>query len=91
MTALLVELCAGTAALSWSLFGARFPVSRMGSKAGYADAIKGALGLHGPPEHVLLSKQQREWLTMNREPVAREAWPARDALPGQGSLFGGAA
>jgi hypothetical protein len=28
MTKLLVELCAGTAALSWSLVGARFPVSR---------------------------------------------------------------
>ena len=54
MTRLLVELCAGTAALSWSLFGARFPVSRMGSKAGYCDAIRGALGLHDPPEAVLL-------------------------------------
>jgi hypothetical protein len=44
---LLVELCAGTAALSLRLHrdGARPPVSRMGSKAGYADAILRVLGL----------------------------------------------
>jgi len=34
------------------------------------------------------SKQQREFLTMNREPISRHRWPARDALPGQASLFG---
>ena len=44
---LLVELCAGTAALSLRLskVGARPPVSRMGSKAGYAHAILQVLGL----------------------------------------------
>lgn len=44
---LLVELCAGTAALSLRLARekARPPVSRMGSKAGYADAILRVLGL----------------------------------------------
>lgn len=44
---LFVEICAGTAAVSLRLHrrGARPPVSRMGSKAGYADTILGALGL----------------------------------------------
>jgi len=53
VTRLLVEVCAGTAALSWSLVGAKFPVSRMGSKSGYSDAIKGALGLHTAPDAFL--------------------------------------
>lgn len=36
----LIELCAGTAAVSFAALGApRFPVTRVGSKAGYADAI----------------------------------------------------
>lgn len=45
--ALFVELCAGTAALSLRLHrdGARPPVSRMGAKTGYADAILRILGL----------------------------------------------
>ena len=30
-----------------------------------------------------------EWVTLNRPPVPRYQWPARDALPGQTSLFGG--
>lgn len=44
---LFVELCAGTAALSLRLHKpkARPPVSRMGSKAGYAEPILRALGL----------------------------------------------
>jgi hypothetical protein len=45
---LMVELCAGTAALSLRLQGgrhARPPVSRQGSKQGYAGAILRALGL----------------------------------------------
>jgi hypothetical protein len=44
---LFVELCAGTAAVSLRLHrdGARPPVSRMGSKAGYADTILRVLGL----------------------------------------------
>lgn len=44
---LFVEVCAGTAAVSLRLHrrGARPPVSRMGSKAGYADTILAALGL----------------------------------------------
>ena len=44
---LLVELCAGTAALSLRLAAkhARPPVSRMGAKTGYADVILRALGL----------------------------------------------
>ena len=44
---LFVELCAGTAALSLRLHreGARPPVSRMGSKAGYADCLLRVLGL----------------------------------------------
>lgn len=44
---LMVELCAGTAALSLALErrGARPPVSRMGSKAGYSAAILSRLGL----------------------------------------------
>jgi hypothetical protein len=44
---LFVELCAGTAAVSLRLYrdGARPPVSRMGSKAGYADTILRVLGL----------------------------------------------
>lgn len=47
MTPLFVELCAGTAALSLRLAHptARPPVSRMGSKTGYADAILRVLGL----------------------------------------------
>jgi len=45
---LLVELCAGTAALSLRLerSKARPPVSRMGAKTGYADAILSRMGLH---------------------------------------------
>lgn len=44
---LLVELCAGTAALSLRLQArhARPPVSRMGAKTGYADAILAIMGL----------------------------------------------
>lgn len=44
---LFVELCAGTAALSLRLHrdGARPPVSRMGSKSGYASALLRILGL----------------------------------------------
>jgi hypothetical protein len=44
---LMVELCAGTAALSLRLHraGAKPPVSRMGSKRGYADVILRVLGL----------------------------------------------
>lgn len=44
---LFVELCAGTAALSLRLHrdGARPPVSRMGSKSGYSDALLRVLGL----------------------------------------------
>jgi xanthine dehydrogenase molybdopterin-binding subunit B len=34
------------------------------------------------------SKQQREALTSNRPLTPRHSWPARDALPGQSSLFG---
>ena len=43
-----MELCAGTAALSLRLArgGARPPVSRMGSKAGYSDAILSRMGLY---------------------------------------------
>lgn len=45
---LLVELCAGTAALSLRLerAGARPPVSRMGAKTGYSDAILALAGLN---------------------------------------------
>lgn len=45
---LFVELCAGTAALSLRLAHprARPPVSRMGAKTGYADAILRCMGLH---------------------------------------------
>jgi len=44
---LLVELCAGTAAVSLRLHhqGGKPPVSRQGAKAGYADAILRVLGL----------------------------------------------
>lgn len=44
---LFVELCAGTAALSLRLHrdGAKPPVSRMGSKSGYSDALLRVLGL----------------------------------------------
>ena len=44
---LMVELCAGTAALSLRLHrdGAKPPVSRMGAKSGYANAILRVLGL----------------------------------------------
>jgi 16S rRNA G966 N2-methylase RsmD len=44
----LVELYAGTAALSLHLFGLRPPVSRIGSKQGYAAAIAQELELHRP-------------------------------------------
>ena len=45
---LFVELCAGTAAVSLQLHreGAKPPVSRMGSKRGFAVAVLHALGLH---------------------------------------------
>jgi hypothetical protein len=44
---LFIELCAGTAAVSLRLARARArpPVSRMGSKSGYADALLGLAGL----------------------------------------------
>jgi len=57
---LLVELCAGTAAFSWSMVGARFPVSRQGSKSGYSDALKGVLGLHTAPEAFLWVEPDEE-------------------------------
>lgn len=42
----LIELCAGTAAVSLAALGApEFPVSRFGSKRGYADAILRRMGL----------------------------------------------
>jgi hypothetical protein len=45
---LFVELCAGTAALSLRLHkeGAKPPVSRMGSKTGYANTILHQMGLY---------------------------------------------
>ena len=55
---LFVELCAGTSALSLRLQQrkAKPPVSRMGSKSGYANAILRVLGLHAgqKAEHYLL-------------------------------------
>jgi len=51
---LLVELCAGTAALSLRLHAgrnARPPVSRMGAKTGYADVILRVLGLRPGQGH----------------------------------------
>ena len=55
---LFVELCAGTAALSLRLQQrkAKPPVSRMGAKSGYADAILRVLGLHAgqKADHYLL-------------------------------------
>lgn len=45
---ILVEACAGTAALTFDLlFGARPPASRIGSKAGYAHVIREQLGVSG--------------------------------------------
>jgi hypothetical protein len=42
----LIELCAGTAAVSLVAIGApKFPVSRIGSKAGYVEPILSALGI----------------------------------------------
>jgi len=44
----MVELCAGTANLTYGIIGghnARFPISRQGSKLGYRQAIAHALGL----------------------------------------------
>jgi hypothetical protein len=34
------------------------------------------------------ARGRTEWLTLNRPPIPRHQWPARDALPGQGCLFG---
>ena len=55
---MMVELCAGTAALSLRLARSKVrpPVSRMGSKAGYAEAILSRMGLHpgqGAEHHLL--------------------------------------
>ena len=85
MVDVLVELCAGTAALSWATAGLKFPVSRMGSKSGYAYAILSALGLRaGEPLPAYLWNEPDEELAL----TPRHSWPARDALPGQSSLFG---
>lgn len=79
---LFVELCAGTAAVSLSLHGgrkARPPVSRMGSKRGYASAILGACGLYPGEraEHYLWCEPDpgvRLLLEAYRDPdLAREA------------------
>lgn len=64
---LFVELCAGTAAVSLQLHAgpkARPPVSRMGSKRGYAHAILRALGL---------------WAGQGREDGTRYLWCEPDA------------
>lgn len=51
----LIELCAGTAAVSLAAIGAsRFPVSRIGSKAGYTGPILDALELKEPLTEVIL-------------------------------------
>ena len=59
---LLIELAAGTAALSWATAGLKFPVSRMGSKSGYAYAILSALGLRAgePLPAYLLNEPDQE-------------------------------
>lgn len=51
----LIELCAGTAAVSWAALGVPgFPVSRIGSKQGYVEPILDALQFDRPPKCVLL-------------------------------------
>ena len=56
MSSQIIELCAGTSAVSFSALGApRFPASRIGSKLGYVDPILEALGLaRGAAEHAVL-------------------------------------
>lgn len=82
----LIELCAGTAAVSLAALGAPpFPASRIGGKAGYATAILGELGVApGSASRVLLIEadsrmarilralfgSRREWLA---EEIERQA------------------
>lgn len=63
---LMVELCAGTAALSLRLerTTARPPVSRMGAKTGYADAILSRLGLQP-------GQRARQYLWCDSDPGVR--------------------
>jgi 16S rRNA G966 N2-methylase RsmD len=50
----LFELYAGLGALSLHLLGHRPPVSRVGSKTGYAEAIAEEMGLSRPPDRIVL-------------------------------------
>lgn len=49
-----IELCAGFAALTLHLNGQRPPVSRIGSKWGYAEAIAVHMGIRGAPSAAIL-------------------------------------
>jgi len=92
---LFVELCAGTAALSLRLqrAGARPPVSRMGAKTGYADAILSRLGLQpgqraarylwadpDPGVRLLLHAYTRPDVAREAAAIIR-AWGATDEAP----------
>ena len=56
----LYELCAGLASLSLSYFGLKPPVSRIGNKTGYVEEIKKALGLHEPPDRIVLVDSDKD-------------------------------
>lgn len=54
MTTTFVEICAGTGAISFALFGAKPPVPMMGSKRMLAKQILPLFALDAPPEHLVL-------------------------------------
>ena len=55
MSSELIELCAGTAAVSFAALGcSRFPVSRIGNKAGWVEPVLVALGLQAPVQSATL-------------------------------------
>jgi hypothetical protein len=87
----LVELCAGTAAVSLAALGApSFPASRRGSKRGWTGPILDALRVTAPVDHVVLVEIElqlarllaalfsRDVLALADEIDARAETPARD-------------
>lgn len=76
----LIELCAGTGAVSYAAVAApRFPASRIGSKTGYVTPIFEALGIRTPIDTALLVEAD-ERLTQIHAALASDPDALADAL-----------
>lgn len=71
-----VELCAGLAAVAWSAWGGKPPVSRQGTKTGLALRIRRLLGVRHPARAVLVERDPELCAVLRLlagPPAAREA------------------